>query len=959
MAQPLWLFSATHNSPCKVLNEHTLWGQPVCRVWLPNQNKVAWVAASSLKSLPMNTDSNREAARIAYLASAAKVAQALEGSTADEDSAVLLAPMESNVIPLPHQLHILSRAMSGDRVRYLLADEVGLGKTVEAGLIMRELKLRGLVRRTLVVVPKGLATQWVAEMETHFNEPFQLVSGQDIDTLHRMAAASREADSGWTLFDQVVVSQDSVKPVDRRRGWSGEQIAAYNRDRFEGLITAGWDLIIVDEAHRLGGSTDQVARHRLGKGLADAAPCVLLLSATPHQGKSDAFRRLLSLLDETAFPDEFSVSRERVAPYVLRTEKRKAIDADGNPLFKPRRTQMVAVEWQSRHRYQEALYETVTEYVREGYNRALREKKRHIGFLMVLMQRLVTSSIRAIRTTLEKRLAMLEGKSDLEELVRVINSESRGLSADEWEDMDGQEQLEALQALHAGYATEIAEVQALLAAAVRCEQAGPDAKAEALIEWIYKLQSEENDADLKLLIFTEFVPTQQMLRDFLETRGFAVVVLNGSMDMAARKQAQNAFRDTHRILISTDAGGEGLNLQFAHVVVNYDMPWNPMRLEQRIGRVDRIGQSKPVRAINFVFKNSVEFRVREVLEEKLAVIFDEFGVDKTGDVLDSAHAGEIFEEMFTSALLDPGAAEKSVNETVSQIRDEIQQARATSTLFGASAEPDVKAAERLRTHPLPHWVERMTVNYLRFSGGRADARRSWWDVVWPDGEAQQKCVFRAQDAIRLTGANLLGLEDARIRQLVNHLPCTVPGQAIPRVWIDGLPPEISGHWGLFEICLQPGLHEAASELRLPRVRRGYVCVFVNAQGDLLLPTARRIWDLLLTTDPIMKGNETVTDVQETFKQLQMAAEQAGEDVFWSLHHAHIDSMRREEERGRAAFAARRRAIARVGLPEVREYRLSQCDAVEGRWRAQLKMARQTVPQLRPLLMLHVCRRAGQ
>src|SRR5690625_2544345 len=351
-----WQYSTAYNGICKVIAEQVLWGQPVCQVWLPNRNTIMQVPQSSLRPLGDRVQSSSvEAARVSYLATAAKIAETLECSSPDTGERVLLAPMESNVIPLPHQLHILSRAMSGDRVRYLLADEVGLGKTVEAGLIMRELKLRGLVRRTLVVVPKGLATQWVAEMETHFNEPFQLVSGKDIDTLHRMAVASREADSGWALFDQVVVSQDSVKPVDRRRGWSSGQIAAYNRDRFEGLITAGWDLIIVDEAHRLGGSTDQVARHRLGKGLADAAPCVLLLSATPHQGKSDAFRRLLSLLDETAFPDEFSVSRERVAPYVLRTEKRKAIDADGNPLFKPRRTQMVAVEWQSRHRYQEAL----------------------------------------------------------------------------------------------------------------------------------------------------------------------------------------------------------------------------------------------------------------------------------------------------------------------------------------------------------------------------------------------------------------------------------------------------------------------------------------------------------------------------------------------------------------------------------------------------------------------------
>ena len=138
------------------------------------------------------------------------------------------------------------------------------------------------------------------------------------------------------------------------------------------------------------------------------------------------------------------------------------------------------------------------------------------------------------------------------------------------------------------------------------------------------------------------------------------------MDMEERKQAQDAFCKSHRVLVSTDAGGEGLNLQFAHVIINYDIPWNPMRLEQRIGRVDRIGQPKTVQAINFVFEDSVEFRVREVLEQKLSVIFEEFGIDKTGDVLDSAQAGELFEDVFASAILNPDGIENSVDHTVAR-----------------------------------------------------------------------------------------------------------------------------------------------------------------------------------------------------------------------------------------------------------------------------------------------------
>jgi superfamily II DNA or RNA helicase len=955
-----WLYSTVHNSACKVIEEQTLWGQTVCRIWLPNQDAVVRVSRSALRQLNTDLQPEIEAGRIAYVAAAAKVAEVLEGSTGATDGHVLLAPMESNVIPLPHQINALSRAISGDRVRYLLADEVGLGKTIEAGLIMRELKLRGLVRRTLVVSPKGIATQWVAEMQTHFNEQFQLVLGDDIGTLQRLAPGADQRSSAWSLFDQVIVSLDSVKPMDKRRGWTAERVAEYNRSRFEDLITAGWDLVIVDEAHRLGGSTDQVARYKLGRGLAEAAPYVLLLSATPHQGKTDAFHRLMSLLDEKAFPDMENVSCDRVAPYVIRTEKRKAIDAEGKPLFKPRRTQMVPVAWESRHNLQELLYKAVTDYVREGYNQALQEKKRHIGFLMILMQRLAVSSTRAIRTTLERRLAALKDREEQVNLRQVELNNDKEDSAedtgdfDDLYDMDGQELLdELLKSQVSALQNEASHVKTLLEAAVRCEQAGPDAKAEALIEWVYKLQADENEPDLKVLIFTEFVPTQQMLKEFLEARGISVVTLNGSMDMDERKQAQEAFRKSHRVLVSTDAGGEGLNLQFAHVIINYDIPWNPMRLEQRIGRVDRIGQPKTVQALNFVFEDSVEFRVREVLEQKLSVIFHEFGIDKTGDVLDSAQAGELFEEVFASAILNPDGIEASVNNTVALIRDEIQQVRESSAIYGISEEPDLQTAERLRSHPLPHWVERMTVGYLKSHGGTATKKRSWWDLNWPDGQEYRKCVFSAREAERLTDALLLNLENNRIRGLALNLPQVAAGQPLPCVTICGLPSSISGIWGLFEIRLQAGMYQKAQSLRIPMVRRGYVSVFLSEEGKLFLPTARHIWDALQTETPQMLDTLGHTESITAFERLQEAAEQAGQELFNTLRQAHIASVAREEERGMVAFTSRRKVIDRVGLPEVRQYRLNRCDAEETEWRNELHSAGQIVPEIRPLLLMRI------
>lgn len=935
-----WYYSIDHNQLCQIIETQTLWGETTCRVWLPGRDSVVRVPASRLKSLESASTGSPD--NIAYIAAAARVADAL---TQD----VLLAPIESSVIPLPHQIRALSRAIANDRVRYLLADEVGLGKTIEAGLILRELKLRGLVKRTLVIAPKGLVPQWVSEMRFHFGENLQPVLPDDIKTLKRITPATvpRNNDqynhnpeilpsNAWQMFSQVVVPMDSVKPMDKRRGWTAAQVGKYNRERFEDLISAGWDLVIVDEAHRLGGSTDQVARFKLGQGLADAAPYLLLLSATPHQGKTEAFHRLVSLIDAQEFPDVGSVTRERVQQYVIRTEKRSAINAEGKPLFKPRRTQLAPVSWEDRHRDQRLLYEAVTEYVRKGYNQAMREKRSYIGFLLILMQRLMVSSTRAIRTTLEKRLEALA--TPQEQLTLFPFSE------DEWEDLDGQEQLLTLLGTRLkALKNERSEVKLLLEAATRCELTGPDAKAEALLDWLYRLQSEEGDPELKALVFTEFVPTQEMLRRFLTDRGFPVVCLNGSMDMEERKSVQEEFANDARILISTDAGGEGLNLQFCHVVINYDIPWNPMRLEQRIGRVDRIGQAHIVRAVNFVFEDSVEYRVREVLEQKLAVIFEEFGIDKTGDVLDSAQAGRIFDEMYVEVILNPEKVEDSVDSVVARLQEQACEARTTASVLGATEDLESGEAQRLLTHPLPHWVERMTISYLKAYGGQADKKSQSWDITWPDGEICRKVVFTAKEAEKLPAARHLTLEELKIRGLAMRLPRFAPGQPIPLVSIHGIAEEVQGYWSLWRIAI------ASMEWN----RRRIMPLFLADNGKVLMPTARHVWDQLLAASPNVRSMLDTEVFQTAFRQLQMAAEEYGKPIYDALvqeHHTHVT---REREKAGYAFAARRKAIERIGLPQVRNHRLNILEEEEQVLQGQLDKKAQVYPEMEPILIIRI------
>ena len=954
-----WYYSPDHGQLCQVIETQTLWGETTCRVWLPGRDSVVRIPASSLKSLESAGTGSPD--DIAYIAAAARVADAL---TQD----VLLAPIESSVIPLPHQIRALSRAIANDRVRYLLADEVGLGKTIEAGLIMRELKLRGLVKRTLVIAPKGLVSQWVAEMRTHFNEHFQLVLPDDIKTLGRISVvASPESQvSGhddsqlvtrnpWTLFSQVVVPMDSVKPLDKRRGWSAAQVSEHNRERFEDLISAGWDLVIVDEAHRLGGSTDQVARFKLGQGLSEAAPYLLLLSATPHQGKTDAFHRLVSLIDAQEFPDISSVTRERVQPHVIRTEKRRAIDADGKPLFKPRHTQLAPVSWKEQHRDQQLLYEAVTEYVREGYNQAMREKRSYIGFLMILMQRLVVSSTSAIRTTLERRLEALAAPQEQLTLFPATTEE-------EWADMDGQEQIEVLLRTRLkALKNERAEVKLLLEAATRCEQIGPDAKAEALLDWLYRLQSEEGDPELKALVFTEFIPTQEMLRRFLTERGFSVVCLNGSMDMEERKRVQEAFARDVRILISTDAGGEGLNLQFCHVVINYDIPWNPMRLEQRIGRVDRIGQAHAVRAVNFVFEGSVEHRVREVLEQKLAVIFEELGIDKTGDVLDSAQAGHMFDEMYVEAILNPEKVEDSVESVVARLKEQAREVRTVASVLGATEDLEPGEAQRLLTHPLPHWVERMTVSFLSAHGGQAEKRSQSWNLTWPDGETYENVVFTGKEAERLPAARHLTLEEPKVRGLAMRLPRFAPGQPVPIVSIPGLFEEVQGIWSLWQISVVSPESRVASPWDGPATlepgpetrRRRIMPLFLADNGMVYMLTARHVWDQLLSASIHVRSVMEASVSQAAFEKLQNAAEEHGKPIYEALVQEHRCRIAREREKADYAFATRRRTVERIGLPQVRNYRLNLLAQEERSFQEQLNQKAHAYPEMVPLLMIRV------
>lgn len=935
-----WAWIAGGRDACRIVDRTTLWGRTVCDVWVPAKGTVLRLTEDRLRRLD-EPSSGHPLDEITFLAAAARIADTLERDT-------LVAPLEGSVIPLPHQIYALSRAMSGDRVRYLLADEVGLGKTIEAGLILRELKARGLAKRILVVAPAGLATQWVQEMRTHFSEAFTLIRPGDFSALRKIGRLEDDVNL-WRMHDQVVCPLDSVKPMDGRRGWSRDQVEQYNRERFEDLVAAAWDLVIIDEAHRLGGSTDLVARFRLGEALGQVSPYLLLLSATPHQGKTDAFRRLMAFLDPDAFADEESVRQENVAPYVIRTEKRRAIDSEGNPLFKPRRTQIVPVRWGETHQDQQRLYEAVTDYVRDGYNQAVREKKTAIGFLMILMQRLVTSSTSAIRQALERRLATL----DLPQGQLSLFPEDVGA---DWAEMDGQDQMDLLlKSRLKSLKNERAEVELLLSAARRCEARGADAKAETLLDQIRQLQREESDPELKVLIFTEFIPTQEMLRQYLGDRGFKVVCLNGSLGMEERTAVQRTFAGDAHVLISTDAGGEGLNLQFCHVIINYDLPWNPMKLEQRIGRVDRIGQTHVVRALNFALEETVELRIREVLEEKLHTILQEFGVDKLSDVLDSEDADIDFDAVFAQAIVNPREAEQRAAALAEAVRRKAEAVRDGGRILGEPVRLDPDAAQRIADHQLPFWTERMVCAWLlrqAEQGAAVENRNIGFRIRWPDAATTEDIVFARADAANAPAATHLTLEDPRVRGLLSQISPWVPGRPLAAIEIDGISDRTSGVWSLWRVSL--GTANGRSQRMLP--------LFIDDEGRSLVPTARRLWDLLIEADPATwRVRADAIDSErsiDAFRQAEAMAEAHGSPLFEELQHTHDQRIQRELRKGQQGFDARDRAIRRVGLEQVRQYRLRELGREREHWQQRLDEARRSTPDLAVVLMVRIAR-AGE
>lgn len=544
----------------------------------------------------------------------------------------------SRVDPLPHQLEaVYDYLLKLARVRFLLADDAGAGKTVMAGLLIRELKLRGLAERVLVICPANLTFQWQRELKEKFEEKLIVLKGDQIREQFGI--------NQWLETPQVITSLDLAK-----------------RDKIlPGLKQVHWDLVIVDEAHRMSWSppSKKTARYALGELLRDSSDHLLLLTATPHKGDPANFTLFLQLLDEDAYADVKSIREamdRRRAPFYLRRTKEAMYyfpqrQSDGTwqaqKIFKKRIPHTVDFHIDGQ---EDELYRAVTEFVQLQSKRAAASgddpRARAIRFLMAMYQRRLASSTYALRRSLENRTRRLgESLKRAHALAQVAPPELP--TPDEMEEMEDSER-ERLEDIIAAVSLahnpqqvkeEISELTVLAERAQAVESAGIEAKLSRLRE-LMQQQGFFDGRNERLLIFTEFKDTLDYLVKKLREWNFSVGMIHGGMHIGSRDEsgtrlhAEQQFRDgVTQILVATEAAGEGINLQCCHIMFNYDIPWNPNRLEQRMGRIHRYGQPKDCLIFNFVATNTIEGRVLQKLLEKLQEIRDALDNDSVFNVV--------------------------------------------------------------------------------------------------------------------------------------------------------------------------------------------------------------------------------------------------------------------------------------------------------------------------------------
>jgi superfamily II DNA or RNA helicase len=561
----------------------------------------------------------------------------------------------ARVDPLPHQLEaVYDYFLKLPRIRFLLADDPGAGKTIMAGLLLKELKARGLVRRTLVVAPANLTFQWQRELKDKFRENFEVIRSDVLRATY--------GQNPWQERDQVITSISWVSRIE---------------DAKESLLRSTWDLIVVDEAHKMSAYAEdkKTLAYRLGESLSTMTDHYLLMTATPHKGDPDNFCLFLALLDRDVYGNVKSLEeamRRGSAPFYLRRTKEALVsfpDPDTGAvtkLFTNREVRTAAFDLDGE---EFDFYDALTRYVEDQSIQASADdsaRGRAVGFTMAMLQRRMASSVYAVRRSLERMKDRREKILADPEAYRKEQIERR--IPEDFDDLTEEEQQEIVAQLEdvvasvdpAALREEIARLSALITHARHLEGREVESKLTKL-RAVLTEQGVFSNPKMKLLLFTEHKDTLDYLAGDgkdgrplgkLREWGLSITQIHGSMKIGdrdtvgSRIYAEREFREQAQVLAATEAAGEGINLQFCWFLINYDIPWNPVRLEQRIGRIHRYGQEHDCLIFNFVAVNTREGRVLQKLLERLREIRSELGTDQVFDVVGEVFPANLLERLF-------------------------------------------------------------------------------------------------------------------------------------------------------------------------------------------------------------------------------------------------------------------------------------------------------------------------
>lgn len=562
-----------------------------------------------------------------------------------------------DVDPLPHQIQLVHRILSSGNYNWLIADDVGLGKTIEVGLLLAAMKRKGQARRVLIVAPAGLTRQWQDEMQYKFDQHY-------IIYVHNMIQKREH----WKLYDQVIVSIDMAKRE--------EHLSLFRQ-------APGWDIVVFDEGHKLTrhASGERTERYRLAEALRGMSDAFLLLSGTPHQGYADRFIALLDLVrpDLRNQLHTLEANPEIVRELILRNRKSEVTDADGNFIFRGQQIHRVAVEPSKETiQFQRLLHN----YLRRGYRAGETggAPGRAIGFVMTTYRKLASSSIAAIECALHRRLERLAGDGKDDGPEPPGNNLSPDELAEGGDEQDNLADVSVDRSIGQFFEFEQDFIDTLLEAARAVK-----VKDEKLRIFLEKAVLPLVSKRKKLVVFTEYRATQAYLKEALECRfpeAGAVELINGSMTLDEKINAIDAFNESSQFLISTEAGGEGINLhRSCHVMVNYDLPWNPARLVQRIGRLYRYGQTETVVVFNLHAKdnfdnNAIDLMLQRVFQiaQDMAPVGAEFNERLHAEIL-----GEMLDNLDLSTILQ-SATDMQVERTREQIDEALNRAKSAKQL---------------------------------------------------------------------------------------------------------------------------------------------------------------------------------------------------------------------------------------------------------------------------------------